>query len=102
MFKTKGGAGGQRLFEQCSKKLRIWYRLAPLTHQVVLGLTSDLRTSSLAQKTIKTEGNQSTSSVCRTIRQRWQLYVVGAANASAATRKLHRSKTTGLHIRSFH
>ena len=31
MFKTKGGAGGQRLFEQCSKKLRIWYRLAPLS-----------------------------------------------------------------------
>ena len=30
MFKTKGGAGGQRLFEQCSKKLRIWRRLAPL------------------------------------------------------------------------
>ena len=30
MFKTKGGAGGQRLFEQCSKKLRIWRKLAPL------------------------------------------------------------------------
>ena len=29
MFKTKGG-GGQRLFEQCSKKLRIWRSLAPL------------------------------------------------------------------------
>ena len=29
MFKTKGG-GGQRLFEQCSKKLRIWRRMAPL------------------------------------------------------------------------
>ena len=29
MFKTKGG-GGQRLFEQCSKKLQIWWRLAPL------------------------------------------------------------------------
>ena len=28
MFKTKGG--GQRLFEQCSKKLRIWWRMAPL------------------------------------------------------------------------
>ena len=31
MFKTKGGAGGQRLFEQCSKKLRIWRRRAPLS-----------------------------------------------------------------------
>ena len=30
MFKTKGGAGGQRLFEQCSKKLRIWRKMAPL------------------------------------------------------------------------
>ena len=29
MFKTKGG-GGQRLFEQCSKKLQIWYMRAPL------------------------------------------------------------------------
>ena len=37
MFKTKGG-GGQRLFEQCSKKLRIWYRLAPLI--VLCGATS--------------------------------------------------------------
>ena len=33
MFKTKGGAGGQRLFEQCSKKLRIWRRWPPLTLQ---------------------------------------------------------------------
>ena len=31
MFKTKGGGGGQRLFEQCSKKLRIWCRVAPLS-----------------------------------------------------------------------
>ena len=33
MFKTKGGeggVGGQRLFEQCSKKLQIWYMRAPL------------------------------------------------------------------------
>ena len=28
-FKTKGG-GGQRVFEKCSKKLRIWWRMAPL------------------------------------------------------------------------
>ena len=34
MFKTKGGAGGQRLFEQCSKKLRIWRRMAPLRYPV--------------------------------------------------------------------
>ena len=32
MFKTKGG-GGQSLFEQCSKKLRIWRRWPPLTYQ---------------------------------------------------------------------
>ena len=31
MFKTKGGAGGQRLFEQCSKKLRIWCLVASLS-----------------------------------------------------------------------
>ena len=30
MFKTKGG-GGQRVFEQCSKKLQIWQKLAPLS-----------------------------------------------------------------------
>ena len=36
MFKTKGGAGGQRLFEQCSKKLQIWWRLAPLINRIIL------------------------------------------------------------------
>ena len=35
MFKTKGG-GGQRLFEQCSKKLQIWWRLAPLRMLLVI------------------------------------------------------------------
>ena len=25
------GGGGQRLFEQCLKKLQIWWRLAPLS-----------------------------------------------------------------------
>merc|ERR1712001_426016 len=35
MFTTKGGAGGQRLFEQCSKKLRIWCRLAPLNSSLL-------------------------------------------------------------------
>ena len=43
MFKTKGGAGGQRLFEQCSKKLRIWYRLAPLKLPVFEQCLSKLR-----------------------------------------------------------
>ena len=35
MFKEKGG-GGQRLFEQCSKKLHFWYALASLVVYVQL------------------------------------------------------------------
>ena len=35
MFKTRGG-GGQRPFEQCSKKLHYWYRMASLTRDAVL------------------------------------------------------------------
>ena len=33
---NKGGGGGQRLFEQCSKKLRIWWRRAPLITNVII------------------------------------------------------------------
>ena len=33
MFKRKGGRGGQRLFEQCSKKLHFSYGMASLTSQ---------------------------------------------------------------------
>ena len=43
MFKTKGGGGGgQRLFEQCSKKLRIWGTRAPLMGTIQMANTSDV------------------------------------------------------------
>ena len=32
---NEGGGGGKRLFEQCSKKLQIWRKLAPLGQDVL-------------------------------------------------------------------
>ena len=34
--KNEGGGGDQRIFEQCSKKLQIWYMRAPLIETLIL------------------------------------------------------------------
>ena len=52
MFKTRGGGGGQRPFEQCSKKHPKWYPGTSLTGVWVLEMLSHLKTGEKSEQTL--------------------------------------------------